>query len=120
MSLPHTIVGIARQCPAAPCVTVVIYATSRAHLHALAKLSLLPSQVGRSKIVFFDEPTTGLDPASRKRVHAILEAAKQQRAVILTVRRLAAWADFLPYLTPFEGLLPTRCVGGVLAFVHVH
>ena len=42
-------------------------------------------QVGYSKIVFFDEPTTGLDPASRKRVHAILEGAKRNRAVVLTV-----------------------------------
>lgn len=52
------------------------------------RLSIAIACVGRSRIVFFDEPTTGLDPGSRKRVHAILEAAKKGRAVVLTVRLL--------------------------------
>jgi ABC-type multidrug transport system ATPase subunit len=50
------------------------------------RLSLAIACVGHSRIVFFDEPTTGLDPGSRKRVHAILQRMKAGRAVVLTVR----------------------------------
>lgn len=36
------------------------------------------------KVVYMDEPSTGLDPASRKNLWNVVKRAKQDRAIILT------------------------------------
>ena len=36
------------------------------------------------KVVYMDEPSTGLDPASRKNLWNVVNRAKQDRAIILT------------------------------------
>jgi len=48
------------------------------------RLSLAISMAGNSRIIFLDEPTTGLDPASRRRIWEIIARAKQNRAILLT------------------------------------
>lgn len=67
------------------------------------RLSLAISLVGESKITFLDEPSTGLDPTSRRHIWAIIERAKKHRAIILTthamVENLAVLLiPFLPHL----------------------
>ena len=37
-----------------------------------------------SKVVYMDEPSTGLDPASRNNLWNVVKRAKQDRAIILT------------------------------------
>jgi len=48
------------------------------------RLSLAIAMAGDSRIIFLDEPTTGLDPASRRRIWEIISVAKQNRAILLT------------------------------------
>jgi ABC-type multidrug transport system ATPase subunit len=36
------------------------------------------------KVVYMDEPSTGLDPASRNNLWNVVKRAKQDRAIILT------------------------------------
>jgi ABC-type multidrug transport system ATPase subunit len=52
------------------------------------RLSVAIALVGNSRIVFLDEPTTGLDPASRRQLWDIILAARQGRAVLLTTHSM--------------------------------
>jgi ABC-type multidrug transport system ATPase subunit len=52
------------------------------------RLSLAISMVGYSRIIFLDEPTTGLDPASRRKIWAIISRAKHNRAIVLTTHSM--------------------------------
>ena len=53
------------------------------------KLSLGISLIGNSKIIFLDEPTSGMDPVSRKNLWDTLKQIKDQnRTVILTTHHL--------------------------------
>jgi ABC-type multidrug transport system ATPase subunit len=52
------------------------------------RLSIAISLVGDSKIVFLDEPTTGLDAASRRQIWSIIRRAKKGRAIILTTHSM--------------------------------
>uniref|UniRef100_R7W8J3 ABC transporter A family member 8 n=1 Tax=Aegilops tauschii TaxID=37682 RepID=R7W8J3_AEGTA len=48
------------------------------------RLSIAISLIGDAKVVYMDEPSTGLDPASRKSLWTAVKQAKQDRAIILT------------------------------------
>ncbi|KAF8652136.1 hypothetical protein HU200_063086 [Digitaria exilis] len=48
------------------------------------RLSVAISLIGDAKVVYMDEPSTGLDPASRKSLWNAVKQAKQDRAIILT------------------------------------
>eukprot|EP00762_Andalucia_godoyi_P006284 ANDGO_05836.mRNA.1 ABC transporter A family member 8 len=52
------------------------------------RLSVAISLMGNPKIVFLDEPTTGLDPHSRREVWDAIQAAKPGRAMILTTHSM--------------------------------
>ena len=52
------------------------------------RLSVAIASVGNPKIIFLDEPTTGLDPLSRKRTWATIQAMKQGRVVCLTTHSM--------------------------------
>ena len=41
------------------------------------RLSIALALVGDPKIVFLDEPTTGMDPVTRREVWAMIERAKE-------------------------------------------
>eukprot|EP01116_Phalansterium_solitarium_P019773 TRINITY_DN564_c0_g2_i1.p1 TRINITY_DN564_c0_g2~~TRINITY_DN564_c0_g2_i1.p1 ORF type:complete len:1819 (+),score=747.59 TRINITY_DN564_c0_g2_i1:87-5543(+) len=74
------------------------------------RLSVAISLVGDSEIVFLDEPTTGLDPASRRQIWNILERAKQTRALVLTTHQM----DEAELLSTRIGVLAhgeLRCLG---------
>jgi ATP-binding cassette subfamily A (ABC1) protein 3 len=46
--------------------------------------------IGGSKLIFLDEPTSGMDPVSRREIWKILEAirAHGQRTIVLTTHHL--------------------------------
>lgn len=53
------------------------------------KLSLGMALVGNSKIIFLDEPSSGMDPVNRRSIWTILEKIKNEnRTIILTTHHL--------------------------------
>ncbi|XP_010261075.1 PREDICTED: ABC transporter A family member 7-like isoform X2 [Nelumbo nucifera] len=58
------------------------------------RLSLAISLISYTRVVFLDEPTTGLDPESRNYVWNVIKQAKAARAIILTTHSMEE-AEFL-------------------------
>ncbi|MBA0805764.1 hypothetical protein Gohar_005255, partial [Gossypium harknessii] len=52
------------------------------------RLSVAISLIGDPKVVFMDEPSTGLDPASRNSLWSVVKQAKRDRAIILTTHSM--------------------------------
>ncbi|CAM8881361.1 unnamed protein product [Rhodiola kirilowii] len=52
------------------------------------RLSVAISLIGDPKVVYMDEPSTGLDPASRSSLWNVVKRAKQGRAIILTTHSM--------------------------------
>ncbi|TVT99243.1 hypothetical protein EJB05_55419 [Eragrostis curvula] len=52
------------------------------------RLSVAISLIGDPKVVYMDEPSSGLDPASRKALWNAVKAAKQSRAIMLTTHSM--------------------------------
>ncbi|KAK6924978.1 ABC transporter-like, ATP-binding domain, partial [Dillenia turbinata] len=52
------------------------------------RLSVAISLIGDPKVVYMDEPSTGLDPASRNSLWNVVKHAKQNRAIILTTHSM--------------------------------
>ena len=48
------------------------------------KLSLAIALIGDSKVIFLDEPTSNLDPQSRRQIWDIIQNEKQNRTIIFT------------------------------------
>lgn len=58
------------------------------------RLSVAISLLGDPLIVYLDEPTTGMDPISRRHVWDVIEASKAGRAIVLTTHSMEE-ADIL-------------------------
>eukprot|EP01028_Stygiella_incarcerata_P004400 TRINITY_DN1960_c0_g1_i1.p1 TRINITY_DN1960_c0_g1~~TRINITY_DN1960_c0_g1_i1.p1 ORF type:complete len:888 (+),score=242.32 TRINITY_DN1960_c0_g1_i1:206-2869(+) len=54
----------------------------------LRRLSIAISLVGDPSIIFLDEPTTGLDPATRRHIWNVISSAKENRCVVLTTHAM--------------------------------
>ena len=52
------------------------------------RLSVAMACIGSPDILILDEPTTGLDPASRRQVWEVIEKVKDGRSVILTTHAM--------------------------------
>ncbi|KAI3841640.1 hypothetical protein MKX03_027501 [Papaver bracteatum] len=52
------------------------------------RLSVAISLIGDPKVVYMDEPSTGLDPSSRNHLWNIVKRAKKDRAIILTTHSM--------------------------------
>lgn len=52
------------------------------------RLSLAIALIGDPKIVFCDEPTTGMDPVTRRSVWDMIQAAKRNRVILLTTHSM--------------------------------
>jgi ABC-type multidrug transport system ATPase subunit len=78
------------------------------------RLSVAISLVGNPKIVFLDEPTTGLDPENRRQLWDILANCKGGRAMVLTTHSMEE-ADVLCSRIAIinHGIL--RCIGPQVA-----
>lgn len=53
------------------------------------RLSVAIACLGNPRVLILDEPTTGLDPISRRRVWTLIEDMKPGRVVLLTTHNLA-------------------------------
>ncbi|XP_024013509.1 ABC transporter A family member 5 [Eutrema salsugineum] len=58
------------------------------------RLSVAISLIGSPKVVYMDEPSTGLDPASRMSLWTVIKRAKRHTAIILTTHSMEE-AEFL-------------------------
>ena len=58
------------------------------------RLSVAISLVSEPKIIYLDEPSTGLDPENRRQLWDILSKLKGKKALILTTHSMEE-ADFL-------------------------
>jgi ABC-type multidrug transport system ATPase subunit len=74
------------------------------------RLSIAISLVAEPKIVFLDEPTTGLDPETRREVWNILTACKQRHSIVLTTHSMEE-ADVLCERIAIVNLGIMRCIG---------
>ncbi|ORY27578.1 hypothetical protein BCR33DRAFT_725456, partial [Rhizoclosmatium globosum] len=52
------------------------------------RLSIAIALIGKPKIVFLDEPTTGLDPQVRRLIWNIIHEAREDKAVVLTTHSM--------------------------------
>ncbi|KAJ3314632.1 ATP-binding cassette sub- A member 1 [Blyttiomyces sp. JEL0837] len=52
------------------------------------RLSLVISTIGDPKVIFMDEPTTGMDPVNRRHVWSFVENFKKDRVIVLTTHSM--------------------------------
>ncbi|XP_057526863.1 ABC transporter A family member 2-like [Amaranthus tricolor] len=74
------------------------------------RLSVAIALIGDPKLIILDEPTTGMDPISRRHVWDIIENAKQGRAIILTTHSMEE-ADILSDRIGIMAKGRLRCIG---------
>ncbi|KAK9669274.1 hypothetical protein RND81_13G120800 [Saponaria officinalis] len=74
------------------------------------RLSVASALLGDPKLIILDEPTTGMDPISRRHVWDIIENAKRGRAIILTTHSMEE-ADVLGDRIGIMAKGRLRCLG---------
>ncbi|GAX81954.1 hypothetical protein CEUSTIGMA_g9382.t1 [Chlamydomonas eustigma] len=74
------------------------------------RLSVAIALLGDPKIVYLDEPTTGMDPISRRYVWDIIQEAKVGRAIVLTTHSMEE-ADILGDRIAIMAKGRLRCLG---------
>ncbi|PHT46221.1 ABC transporter A family member 2 [Capsicum baccatum] len=74
------------------------------------RLSVAIALIGDPKLVILDEPTTGMDPITRRHVWDIIEKAKKGRAIILTTHSMEE-ADVLSDRIAIMAKGRLRCIG---------
>jgi ABC-type multidrug transport system ATPase subunit len=82
------------------------------------RLSVAISLIGDPKVVYMDEPSSGLDPASRKDLWNAVKSAKQDRAIILTTHSMEE-AEFLCDRIGIIANGSLQCIGNSKE-VHLH
>lgn len=74
------------------------------------RLSLIISSLGDPKILFLDEPTTGMDPKSRREVWKIIQDMKSRMSILLTTHAMEE-ADVLSDRIMVVNRGEMKCVG---------
>lgn len=74
------------------------------------RLSVAIALIGEPKLVILDEPTTGMDPITRRHVWDIIENAKKGRAIVLTTHSMEE-ADILGDRIGIMAKGRLRCIG---------
>jgi energy-coupling factor transporter ATP-binding protein EcfA2 len=78
------------------------------------KLSVAMAFIGSSRVVFLDEPTSGIDPLSRRRVWDVIQRYKKGRVIILTTHHMDE-ADLLGDRIAILADGRLKCIGTSLA-----
>ncbi|THF94336.1 hypothetical protein TEA_014849 [Camellia sinensis var. sinensis] len=82
------------------------------------RLSVAISLIGDPKVVYMDEPSTGLDPASRNELWNAVMKAKRDRAILLTTHSMEEAEHLCDRLGIFvDGSL--QCVGNAKQVVYM-
>ncbi|KAK7304602.1 hypothetical protein VNO77_42485 [Canavalia gladiata] len=74
------------------------------------RLSVAIALIGDPKLVILDEPTTGMDPITRRHVWDIIENAKRGRSIVLTTHSMEE-ADILSDRIGIMAKGRLRCIG---------
>ncbi|XP_026453849.1 ABC transporter A family member 11-like isoform X2 [Papaver somniferum] len=74
------------------------------------RLSVAGALLGDPKLVILDEPTTGMDPITRRHVWDVIEYAKKGRAIVLTTHSMEE-ADILGDRIAIVAKGKLRCIG---------
>lgn len=77
------------------------------------RLSVAISTIGNPKVVFMDEPTTGLDPVNKRGVWHLIQSMKKDRCIILTTHSMEE-ADVLSDRIAIMAYGKLRCIGNGL------
>ncbi|KAI8621977.1 P-loop containing nucleoside triphosphate hydrolase protein [Chytriomyces sp. MP71] len=77
------------------------------------RLSIAIALIGTPKVVFLDEPTTGLDPEVRRLIWNIVQHAKEGKAIILTTHSMEE-AEALCQRIGIMAKGTLRCIGNSL------
>lgn len=59
------------------------------------KLCLAMALIGNSKMIFLDEPSSGMDPVSRREIWSILEDLKNSDKTVLLTTHFLEEAEYL-------------------------
>jgi len=83
------------------------------------RLSVAISAIGNPRIIFFDEPTTGMDPVSRRNVWDLMQSLKRDKTIVLTTHAMEE-ADVLAdrIAVVVDGAI--KCVGSPLNLKNVY
>lgn len=77
------------------------------------RMSVALSTIGDPKVILMDEPTTGMDPVSKKAVWKLIQSCKPGRVIILTTHEMGEAEILSDKLSVLEaGEL--KCVGSPL------
>lgn len=74
------------------------------------RLSIILSTVGNPKVIFLDEPTTGLDPVNKRFIWKMIQKIKENRSIILTTHAM----EEAEYLSDRIGIIKAgqfKCIG---------
>ena len=74
------------------------------------RLSLAISLLGNPSVIFLDEPTTGLDPETRRFVWSLIEREKKDKCIVLTTHSMEE-ADALCGRIAIMAHGRLRCIG---------
>ena len=74
------------------------------------RLSIAMALVANPKVIFLDEPTTGLDPQTRRHLWNILTKCKGKRAIVITTHSMEE-ADVLCDRISIVNQGVMRCIG---------
>ena len=74
------------------------------------RVSFAVSLIGNPRVVFLDEPTTGLDPETKRSMWALVDAAKPGRSIVLTTHSMEE-ADALSDRIGIMAYGSLRCIG---------
>ena len=77
------------------------------------RLSVAIAVVGSPRVVFLDEPTTGMDPVMRQRVWRVIQRVKEGRVVILTTHSMEE-CDALANRAAIFSQGQLKCIGSPL------
>eukprot|EP01102_Stenamoeba_stenopodia_P007614 TRINITY_DN2137_c0_g1_i1.p1 TRINITY_DN2137_c0_g1~~TRINITY_DN2137_c0_g1_i1.p1 ORF type:complete len:837 (+),score=142.68 TRINITY_DN2137_c0_g1_i1:235-2745(+) len=77
------------------------------------RLSVAIASIGDPKVIVMDEPTTGMDPLSRRHVWQLIQRLKQNRIVLLTTHSMEE-ADVLGDRIGIMAKGRLRCIGNSL------
>merc|ERR1711934_475701 len=77
------------------------------------RLSVAISSIGDPRIIFMDEPTTGMDPMSKRHVWDLIQELKKDRVIILTTHSMEE-ADVLADRIAALAHGKLRCIGNSL------